>query len=288
MSNDLRLVSTGDKELTEVWDQLEDVSEEFASVPRRKDRQLNLRVDDDLLSALREAASRNGDGYHTYARRLIEEGVARALAEPGGENEAGREQQRLRMKEVLLVLLGAGQETQEEPPEAIAGRTRLQKLLFLAAQHLQPHVAARFEAYSFGPFEESVEADVEFLATEGLIEATGHEALPEVREHDPDRGRRVLEWVRSRHDESREPAVEEYRLTREGLDWVRRFMESEEYGDPEVKSRLMAESGALRRQFGRVPLEELVDYVYSEDPQFTTRSKIRHQVAERLARKSER
>lgn len=287
MSNDLRLVSTGEKDLTEVWDQLEDVSEEFGSVPRRKDRQLNLRVDDNLLSALREAAGRSGDGYHTYARRLIEEGLARALAEPSDDNEANREHKRLRMKEVLLVLLGAGQETPEEPPEAIAGRTRLQKLLFLTAQHLQPHVAARFEAYNFGPFEESVEADVEFLATEGLIEATGHEALPEVREHDPDRGRRVLEWVRSRHDESGEPAVEEYRLTREGLDWVRRFMESE-YGDPEIKSRLLAESAALRRRFGRVPLEELVDYVYSEYPQFTTRSKIRHQVAERLARKSKR
>ena len=287
MSNDLRLVSTGEKDLTDVWDQLDDVSDEFASVTKRKDRQLNLRVDDGLLSALREAAGRSGEGYHTFARRLIEEGVARALAEPGVESEGDRQPTPLRMKEVLLVLLAAGQET-SEPPEAIAGRTRLQKLLFLAAQHLQPHVAARFEAYSFGPFEESVEADVEFLATEGLIEATGHEALPEVRDQDPDRGRRVLEWVRSRHDESNEPAVEEYRLTREGLDWVRRFLTSEEYGDPAVKNRLAAESATLRKQFGRVPLEELVDYVYSEYPQFTTRSKIRHQVAERLARKSER
>lgn len=287
MSNDLRLVARGEKDLTEVWDQLEDVSDEFASVPRRKDRQLNLRVDDDLLAALREAAGRSGEGYHTFARRLIEEGVARALAEPGSESEQGRLPRPLRMKEVLLVLLASGQATRE-PPEAIAGRTRLQKLLFLAAQHLQPHVAARFEAYSFGPFEESVESDVEFLATEGLIEATGHEALPEVREHDPDRGRRVLEWVRTRHDESAEPTVEQYRLTREGLDWVQRFLESEEYGDPDVKSRLVAESAALRKRFGRVSLEDLVDFVYTEYPQFATRSKIRHKVAERVARKSER
>jgi uncharacterized protein len=286
MKGDLPSDAVGEPDITEVWDQLEDVTSEFESVRPRKDRQLNLRVDDALLESLREASSRMGEGYHAFARRAIEESVARALSEPSEDDLAPGSTRRLRMKEVMLVLLGAGQSF-DEPPEAIAGRTRLQKLLFLTAQHLQPHVSSRFEAYDFGPFEESVQADIEFLATEGLIEATGHETLPEVRQHDPERGKRILQWVRGRAERTDESRLEEYRLTRAGLEWVRRFIESEQYGNAEVKRQLLAEATQLRKQFGRVPLEKLVDYVYREYPEFTARSKIREQVSERLARSGE-
>jgi predicted DNA binding CopG/RHH family protein len=284
MSKDKNSVGTGaEEDVAEVWDALEDASAEFADVRRRKDRQLNLRVDDDLLTSLREAASQSGEGYHTFARRLVEEGIARTLAQANAAEDPAP----LRMKEVMLVLLGAGGSS-AEPSESIAGRTRLQKLLFLAAQHLQPHVSARFEAYDFGPFDEAIQSDVEFLAEQGLINATGRETLPEVKAHDPERGPRILEWVRQRNSEVSDAAIDEYRLTHAGMEWVRRFLASDHWGDPEVKRRLFEECRTLRDRFGRVPLEELVDYVYAEYPNFTAQSKIRHQVAERLARKAER
>jgi uncharacterized protein YwgA/predicted DNA binding CopG/RHH family protein len=273
---------TGPDDLTEIWDALEDVSAEFADVSRRKDRQLNLRVDDDLLARLRDAAAGAGEGYHTFARRLIEEGLSRI---PERVEEMVEQQHPLRMKEVLLVLLGAGADP-KTLAEPLVSRTRLQKLLFLASQHMQPHVRLRFEAYDYGPFDPSLETDVDFLASEGLIEATGHESLPDAGLIDSDRGRHIREWVTTRHstDNVREE-VESYQLTRLGMEWVRRFLQSDEYGRPDVKRRLYEECQALRRRFGRVPLEELVDYVYSEYPEFTARSKIRHKVSERVSRK---
>ena len=101
-------------------------------------------------------------------------------------------------------------------------------------------MAARFEAYSYGPFEESIETDVDFLSSEGLIEATGRQTLPEVRTYDPERGKRIVEWVRSRGLAPDDSSVEEYRLTRAGMEWVQRFLASDQYGDPDVKKKFLS------------------------------------------------
>ncbi len=52
-----------------------------------------------------------------------------------------------------------------------------------------------------------------------------------------------------------------------------------------AKQRLADECRRLKEQFGRVPLDELVDFVYAEFPEFTKESRIRHQVAERRERR---
>jgi hypothetical protein len=75
-------------------------------------------------------------------------------------------------------------------------------------------------------------------------------------------------------------------LTAHGLEWVKRFLSSDAFGDPEAKRRLWDESQELKRRFGRVALEELVDYVYSEYPEFTEKSRIKDQVTARAARKT--
>lgn len=285
-----RFETVADRDYTEAWDELEDVSEQFQGMRPRKDRQLNLRVDSDLLASLREAAARTGESYHFLGRRLIEEGVARVLAqqEERGSAEDEAERRPFRMKEVTLVLLGAGGASRAAN-EAVEGRTRLQKLLFLVAQHLKPAVSARFEAYSYGPFDETVGPDLEFLTGEGLVESEAGEVLPEPAASPEDRGARILEWIRQRGAERPEQAApESYRLTQKGMEWVRRFLASEQFGSPEAKSKLLEECEQLKRRFGRVPLDELVDYVYGQYPEFTARSAIRHQVAERRARKKGR
>lgn len=272
-------------DVSELWTALEDVSTEFAGISRRKDRQLNVRIDDDLLAALRRAAELRGEGYHSLARRYVEHGVAHDLALL--EDREHDRQAPFQLKEAMLVLVGADG-ANGHPNEPIDGKMRLQKLLFLLAQHLRPDVAARFEAYNFGPFDDAVSIDLQFLAGEGLIEPVGGTTEIEVLEPGSDRGDRILEWIRSRNDKSSNRTLESYRLTQKGLAWVQRFFASEEFGSSEAKRRLAAKAAEMKRVYGHMPLDDLVEYVYEHYPEFTARSKIRHEVAERAARKRAR
>lgn len=272
-------------DVTELWNELEDVSTEFVGVSRRKDRQLNVRVDEELLAALRRAAQLRGEGYHSLARRYVENGVAQDLATL--EDLEHERRTPFQLKEAMLVLVGADG-ANGHPNEPIDGKMRLQKLLFLMTQHLRPDVAARFEAHNFGPFDDAVSVDLQFLAGEGLIEPIGGTTEIEVLPPGSDRGDRILEWIRSRNDKGSNSTLETYRLTQKGLTWVERFFASEEFGSAEAKERLAAEAARMKRVYGHMPLEDLVEYVYQEYPEFTARSKIRHEVAERAARKRAR
>lgn len=290
--SEAELQALSDQDHADDWDTMEDVSEQFADIRPRKDRQLNLRVDSGLLDALRVAASRRSVGYHSLARTLIEEGLARDAYEGlADEVTTGTRPGRpFRMKELILLLLGAPGANDPEN-EAIEGRTRLQKLLFLTAQHLQPHVAARFEAYDYGPFEETVAPDIEFLADEGLVEMPGAEfGRPSTATSEAEHGEALLAWVQARHapDAQRQRPTESYRLTQQGLAWVHQFVASGGAGDPEALAALQEEVANLKKRFGGVPLNELVDFVYSEFPQFTEHSRIRHKVAERRSRQGTR
>jgi predicted DNA binding CopG/RHH family protein/DNA-binding PadR family transcriptional regulator len=283
MTEKTTLQQAAERDYAEAWDELEDVSDEFANVRPKKDRQLNLRVDAELLGSLRDLAAHQGEGYHTLARRFVEEGLARELAGESVRTES-QTPQAFQMKQVLLVLLGSSGSTRQDN-EPLVGRTRLQKLLFLAAQHLKGQSLARFEAYDYGPYDEGIEPDVEFLAGEGLVERSGAAAeLPRGGSID-DLGAEILAWVKSRPQEH-DPEKESYRLTQKGMDWVRRFFDSPVFGSSEAKESLALECRALKERYGRVSLRKLVDYVYTEYPEFTKRSKIRHQVAERVARQS--
>lgn len=283
MSKKANLEGAVDQDYAESWDQLEDASAEFQDIRPKKDRQLNLRVDGDLLTALRNLAAHSGEGYHSLARRLVEEGLARELA-TASEQEETTGPDSFSMKHVLLLMLGSAGSTgsQNEP---LIGKTRLQKLLFLAAQHLKGESLARFEAYDYGPYDEGIEPDLEFLASEGLVERSGSTGEWRRKDTDKDLGAEILAWVRSRPDRPKDDE-ESYRLTQMGMEWVRRFLESPAFGSAEAKERLAREVQTLKAKYGRVPLSDLVDYVYAEYPEFTKGSKIRHQVAERLARKS--
>lgn len=267
---------------TDEWDALEDASAEFQEIRPKKDRQLNLRVDGELLTSLRNFAAHRGEGYHSLARRLVEEGLAREVAAESAEKRPAASSP-FQMKHALLVLLGSPGSTRTEN-EPLVGRMRLQKLLFLAAQHLKGESLARFEAYDYGPYDEGIEPDLEFLTGEGLVERGG--STDEWRRtSDKDLGTDILDWVRGRAERP-QPEVESYRLTQKGIEWVRRFFDSPAFGPLEAKEKLARECKVLKEKYGRVPLSDLVDYVYTEYPEFTKRSKIRHQVAERVARKT--
>lgn len=282
MSDRPNIRDAAERDYAEDWDELEDVSAEFQDIRPRKDRQLNLRVDGELITSLRNLAAHRGEGYHSLARRFVEEGLAREMATQPQEERTDASNA-FQMKHVLLVMLGSPGATHVDN-EPLIGRTRLQKLLFLAAQHLKGESLARFEAYDYGPWDEGIEPDLEFLAGEGLVERSG--SADEWRRTDVDKelGAEILDWVRTR---SERPQTEEesYRLTQKGLEWVRRFFESPAFGTTEAKERLARECQGLKEKYGRVPLSDLVDYVYTQHADFTKGSKIRNQVAERVARK---
>ena len=119
------------------------------------------------------------------------------------------------MKEALLVLLSQpGASDQENEP--IVVKARLQRLLFLTAQHLKGEVAARFEAYSYGPFEEEIEPDLELLASEGLVEWEGRAPeIPQIAD-ESERGAKILDWVRSRAETKPRPISAQPLVLREG------------------------------------------------------------------------
>jgi uncharacterized protein YwgA len=264
--------------LADSWDSLPATDSPVDVDRTRKDRQLNLRVSADLLSTLRSVAATRNESYHSLARAFIEQGLVRSAT------PTTKEIRPFSTKEATLVLLAAPGASRQ-PNEEISGRTRLQKLLFLLTQHLKPDVQARFEGHHFGPFEENLSQDIEFLESEGLIEAAGHgpvTPLPPSR----DRGARLVEWVESRSGPAND-LVESYRLTKRGMDWVSRFLSDREYGDPEAKTRLLEESARLKEQYGRSSLDSLIDYVYNEYPEYAEKSKIREQVAERRRQRIE-
>lgn len=267
-----------DRDYAETWDALEDVTGEFATIPRRRDRQLNIRVDEELLDALRRVAGRLGQSYHSLARRYIEESLAREDATLVETVSSAH----FSMKEAILVLLSS-RGPSGKASEPVEGRTRLQKLLFLVTQHMRPELVARFEAYDYGPFDDGVLGDVHFLVEEGLVD-DGSAGSLDSSKSSASRAQDVLGWA-ARRAEPPPVAIESYRLTRKGMEWVDRFFQSDAFGEPQAKQRLAEAVADLKQRFGRVPLSELVDYVYGEYPEYTSRSAIRHQVAERIRAK---
>lgn len=68
------------RDYADAWDELKDVSGEFTTVPRREDRQIDVRVDDKLLASLRATAALLGTSYHSLARQYVKQGVVRSRA----------------------------------------------------------------------------------------------------------------------------------------------------------------------------------------------------------------
>jgi len=85
--------------------------------------------------------------------------------------------------EILLLLMYTSPVIQGGRP-AIVGSTRLQKLVFLATresgdlERLCPE-PYRFTAYDYGPYSNSLERDIEQLASRGLIDAPGLPPRPQ-------------------------------------------------------------------------------------------------------------
>jgi uncharacterized protein len=162
---------------------------------------------------------------------------------------------------VLLLLRAPG--TDPSTRDRVNGITRLEKLLFLADQESELpgkiDEALQFKAYNYGPYSKQVYEAVDLLEEANLL---SEEKAIEGKTLDAMEGAYVdvddVEGVERR-----------FFLTDEGRA-VADLLASQH---PEM-SRLLAN---IKRKFGRLPLRQLIEYVYRRYPKYAEESLIRDQ-----------
>lgn len=170
-------------------------------------------------------------------------------------------------KDLLLLVLDA------EDSAPVVGVTRLQKYLFLLQERenwrdrlKQPY---EFRAYDFGPFDDQIYADLDFLENLGLIEkgAEGDEPSAESGEE-----RAASESWATRDPEFAPEASNEtiwaYRLTNKGRQFVRDRLQVDASDLETVES--------LKRQWNSVPLAQFLRWLYGEYPDMAANTKLTH------------
>ncbi|MCI0630321.1 MAG: SocA family protein [Phycisphaerales bacterium] len=183
-------------------------------------------------------------------------------------------------KDVLLLLLYSPGKTNQFN-EPIVGRTRLTKLLFLFKEEALEHFRAgtsitednfyRFFAWNFGPFSRDVYDDLTFFELRGFIERreADEEALPEA----------AAEWDRwldlsraeSADDSISEYDEQEFRLTAKGEAFAKPL-----YDSLSGEQRKLLK--AFKAKLAKAPLKAVLEYVYTNYPDQTTKSQIKEQV----------
>ncbi|MEO0080117.1 MAG: HPr family phosphocarrier protein [candidate division WOR-3 bacterium] len=149
--------------------------------------------------------------------------------------------------------------------EGICGTTRILKLLFIADQELDTGSLVRnpyrFQPYRFGPFTGAVYDDLAVLIDAGLVR----------REHLDEEGTPVIQ-CNAELDEgfASNGLTTLYRLTHKGREFARTLLEEVRSRRPNLEPGLEI----VKRQFGALPLKELLRYIYTRYPEFTTESEI--------------
>lgn len=134
--------------------------------------------------------------------------------------------------------------------ENIIGRTRIQKLAFLIEMEYQSSQGIsmplnpgsfNFEPYDYGPFSKELYDVLEDMDRQGLIE----EDEQEYREG------------KTRY---------EYELTEKGKDFV------EDQLSTDAAVEILRKASKYKSEYNKVPLPDLIKYVYSEYPEYASES----------------
>lgn len=128
--------------------------------------------------------------------------------------------------------------------EAVYGRTRFQKMVFMLQQRLADDESINtypFEAYDYGPFSKELYDDIDDLIEQDLIEETREE-------FDGDK------------------VIYEYELTDKGQGLISQIIESDS------SYEIFSLSEDLKQEFNQKDLSELLDIVYSEYPEYARNS----------------
>jgi uncharacterized protein YwgA len=181
----------------------------------------------------------------------------------------------------LLMLLLAAKGAHGEDFEAISGRTRIVKMVFLFDKEIRrtfqldsivpDDALPEFQAYHFGPFSSDVYTDLEFLVEMefvSAIETGGEPAGPEeAEEYDY--------WQTV--DEDTEDGSQGYPETVFSLtDIGREFVKEDQAG--ELSDAQWDALSRFKARCTSIPLRALLRYVYTKYPEYTSKSKIRGKV----------
>lgn len=170
-------------------------------------------------------------------------------------------------KDLLLLVLAAAD------GDRVVGVTRLQKYLYLLQEREGWKARLKrpydFRAYDFGPFDDQIYADLDFLENLELIEKeqAGDEPSAESGEE-----RAASESWATRDPEFAPEASTDtiwaYRLTNKGRDFVRDRLQIDDADSKSIEE--------LKEQWNSVPLAQFLRWLYREYPHMAVNSKLTH------------
>lgn len=175
--------------------------------------------------------------------------------------------------DILMLLLAA--DPSGSGQEAIQGTTRLQKLLFLVEQEagIKPTEGRDFDftAFKFGPVSKELYDDLEKLENLGFLEA---KAVAEASESELEEYDLSFEDLMGDEEQESKESLEErkFKLTKKGLEWLNAKIE------PKVHEDVIEKIRKVRGKYGSFALSDLLYYVYSKYPKWTSASEIRERV----------
>jgi hypothetical protein len=176
----------------------------------------------------------------------------------------------LEIDDAIVLLLGA-----PSPSSQLAGRlqgiTRLEKMIFLLERetNLQEVLTegADFTAYNFGPFSAKVYQEVDTLAAAGLItdSATASKTTADSWER--------FAAIEDDQDAPLEDpyATRDFALTERGRRYYNALVR-------QLPPSTVDELAKFKARFARLPLRQLVRYVYQRYPDYTEKSLIRDEI----------
>jgi hypothetical protein len=150
--------------------------------------------------------------------------------------------------------------------------TRLQKLLFVIEQKVNP--GQHFYAYNYGPFDEAVHDAVNALRLAGFLGSSAPlgAAPPTFKE--------MMRSAAERSGPREASTPEAFELSAAGHEAAERLRRGNE-----AYAALFEKVAVIRQEWDTPDVNDLIDRVYAEWPEFTEKSVIKHEVAERASRR---
>lgn len=244
-----------------------DADIQAADIDMPADAQLNIKLSSDKLQAIKAAGDRLRTPYHRLMRLWVYQALREHTATTSTTSTSSI---RPTLRETMLLLLHA-KGPKGRPDEEVRGVTRLVKLLFLATDRMgrAPDV---FYAHAYGPFSEGVYDAREALEREGLLEGSD-----EPTDDLPSFDRMAAVAGRKGRGQVKLPA---FRLSQRGAAAADKLLSAE----PTYQA-VLSVAEQVKREYGNLTEDELIERVYAERPEYTGESLIVDEVAERAEKR---
>lgn len=155
----------------------------------------------------------------------------------------------LKRTDILLMLLYVEGKSNKRN-ETVKGRLKLMKLAFLLKEEEDVGKNSKdfysFEALNYGPFSRRLMEELNELVQRNLIEEKSREVNT------------LTDSKMTRLD---------YKLTKKGIEHIQNVM-------GELNQEVISKITRIKKKYNKMETERLLTYVYSNYPEFTTKSKI--------------